>query len=76
MSSGQADLLLTGLLPVLRRQLAFLVGRAGQALQHVFEIGVRYHTLAPAVFDHRRDRAGMAIRLDNWLVRCLFTRCY
>ena len=28
-----------------------LVGRGGQALQHVFEIGVGFHTVALAVFD-------------------------
>ena len=37
-SSGQLDLCLTGLLSVERRQLAgFLVGRAGQALQHLWD---------------------------------------
>jgi hypothetical protein len=29
----------------------FPVGRGGQALQHVFEIGVGFHTVALAVFD-------------------------
>src|SRR5271155_1186420 len=55
-SSGQLDLLLTGLLPIERRQLTdFLVGRAGQALQHVFEVAIRFHAVALAVFDQSVD---------------------
>ena len=61
-SSGQLHLLLTGRLPVERRQLADLVvGRVGQALQHVFEIGVRFHAVAPTVFDQSvNDGAALA----------------
>ena len=29
----------------------FLIGRDGQALQHVFEISVRFHAMPPTVFD-------------------------
>ena len=59
---GQLGLSLAGFLPVERRQLAdLLVGRGGQALQHVFEVGVRFHTVAPAVFEQSvNDGAALA----------------
>jgi hypothetical protein len=51
-SSGLLELGLAGFLPVDRRQLGhLLVGRRGQALQHVFEIGIGFEGVEPAVLD-------------------------
>ena len=61
-SGGQFDFNLAAFLPVERRQLAdLLVGRAGQALQHVFEVGIRFHAVPRAVLDQSvKDGAALA----------------
>ena len=52
-SDGQGDLL-ASFFPVERRQLGdLLIGCRGQALQDVFEIGIRFDAMQAAVFDER-----------------------
>jgi len=61
-SGGQLDGRLVRLLPALRRQLRdFLIGRPGQARQHVFETGIGFNTVQLAVGDERiHHRAALA----------------
>ena len=61
-SSGQLDWRLAAVLPVQWRQLGhLLVGRCRQSLQHIFEVGVRFDAVHPAVLDQRvNHRAALA----------------
>ena len=62
-SSGLPEGFFERFLPVERRQLIelVLIGHRGQALQHVLQIGVRFHAVHPAVLNEgANDRVAPA----------------